>query len=383
MCWFGCRVFNMRKILSALFALFGAAGLMMQVGPHDAATNFCNWLSFWPACPLSLSAWFDRFAWAFPVALLCVAAVLLITPLAVKFLRTSAAHIARAAWKTVPVTELNLAAYIRSSPLVQMLDDQIAQIERLPIKQDETTAFPEQENAKLFGISNIAKLDRLLEENREAVTRMSSYGNTGADHIPRGASIMCLFDVLGAQLGEKSFRDLNKLRRFSRLIDDGVKIRLEAYREFSKNHKIKVRVPLVPDFNLVPIEEGLSLARKRCARSAFARTLPKGGSTENELLAYFERLKNKMAFYGKLRGRSERAPLGINPQSEEFPPPGFPFSSAVLNPRFEAGNIVVDSQLFRNDGKGNLAATDVTYDRLYVLRPVLDHAIQQLNEAKR
>jgi hypothetical protein len=80
----------MRRILSGLFALSGGAGLMLQVGPHDAATNFCNWLSFWQSCSQSLPSWFDRWAWLFPATLLCVAIGLLIWP--------TATHILKMAW---------------------------------------------------------------------------------------------------------------------------------------------------------------------------------------------------------------------------------------------------------------------------------------------
>ena len=82
---------------------------------------------------------------------------------------------------------------------------------------------------------------------------------------------------------------------------------------------------------------------------------------------------------GSLRGRNERMPIGY--WLGQFPPPLFPLSAPVLNPRFEAGKIVVDSQLFHNDSAGNLAATNVTYERLYVLRPNLTHVINQLNRA--
>jgi hypothetical protein len=72
----------MRKALSAISGILGgSSGLMMQVGPHDAATNFCNWLSFWKACPGSLPAWFDEWAWAFPVSLLLLTFALLSWPL--------------------------------------------------------------------------------------------------------------------------------------------------------------------------------------------------------------------------------------------------------------------------------------------------------------
>jgi len=46
--------------------------LMMQVGPHDAATNVCGYLPIWHECLKSLPPWFDSWAWLFPVALLCL-----------------------------------------------------------------------------------------------------------------------------------------------------------------------------------------------------------------------------------------------------------------------------------------------------------------------
>jgi hypothetical protein len=169
------------------------------------------------------------------------------------------------------------------------------------------------------------------------------------------------------------------LRRFQRIEEQGIQERINAYREFSKNHRIKVQVPLVRDFNLVPIEDGLSLLRKRCKKSVFAKS-HQVGSIETNLLAYLQHLKDRMVFYGSLRGRNERMPIGY--RLGQFPPPMFSLSPPVLNPRFEAGKIVVDSQFFHNDSAGNLAATNVTYERLYVLRPNLTHVINQLNRAK-
>jgi hypothetical protein len=48
----------------------GGSGFMMGVGPHDAATNFCNWLSIWRSCPQALDGWFDQWGWMFPVSLI-------------------------------------------------------------------------------------------------------------------------------------------------------------------------------------------------------------------------------------------------------------------------------------------------------------------------
>jgi hypothetical protein len=71
----------MRKLISALFAIGGGASLMLQVGPHDAATNVCNWLSVWHTCLQSLPDWFDRWAWVFPATLFGAAiAILIWTP---------------------------------------------------------------------------------------------------------------------------------------------------------------------------------------------------------------------------------------------------------------------------------------------------------------
>jgi hypothetical protein len=69
--------------LRVFFGIFCAflgfsAGLMMQVGPHDAATNVCNWLSFWQSCSASLPGSFDKWAWMLPASLLCAAAILLL-----------------------------------------------------------------------------------------------------------------------------------------------------------------------------------------------------------------------------------------------------------------------------------------------------------------
>ena len=131
------------------------------------------------------------------------------------------------------VTEANLAAYIRTSPLVHKLDDQIAHNARLPIKL-ETLAFPEQENAKFFGTADIAELDSLLDDNQEAVIRMASYSHT-EDRILRGEAITSLFHLLGGQLGEKTLSELNWLRRLHTLTSHGIQSHSNAYREISKN----------------------------------------------------------------------------------------------------------------------------------------------------
>jgi hypothetical protein len=231
-------------------------------------------------------------------------------PLARRFWkRLAGGALSRSTWKGVAATEPNLAAYIRSSPLVQRLDDEIARTEKLPIKSDETTALLEQENARFFGIADVARLDTLLEENQEAALRIASYSFTD-DHISRGASVACLFDMLGARLGEDRLRELNMLRQWQHITESGIENRINAYSEFSKNHKIRVRVPFAPDFNLIPIEEGLSLAREQCKNSAFGKSIPKGKSTGNELLAYLERLSDRMVFYGSFRGHKERMPFG-------------------------------------------------------------------------
>jgi hypothetical protein len=64
---------HMRKLFSALLALSGGAAIMLQVGPHDAASNFCNWLSFWHQCRQSLPSSFDKWAWLFPAGLFAIA----------------------------------------------------------------------------------------------------------------------------------------------------------------------------------------------------------------------------------------------------------------------------------------------------------------------
>ena len=114
-------------------------------------------------------------------------------------------------WRSVSVTQANLAAYIRTSPLVHKLDDQIAHNARLQVNL-ETMAFPEQENAKFFGIADIAELDSLLDDNQGAVIRMAGYSHT-EDQILRGESITALFHLVGGQLGEKKLSELNWLRR--------------------------------------------------------------------------------------------------------------------------------------------------------------------------
>jgi hypothetical protein len=55
---------------------------MMQVGPHDAATNFCNWMPFWRTCRQFLPDWFDSWGWILPAFLFCIALIVLFFPLA-------------------------------------------------------------------------------------------------------------------------------------------------------------------------------------------------------------------------------------------------------------------------------------------------------------
>jgi hypothetical protein len=289
-------------------------------------------------------------------------------------------HKIRASWASVPVTEANLAAYIRSSPLVRKIDDQIAANGRLPIDPNNTIAFPEVENAELFGVSDVAELDSLLAENQEAVLRLSSYTHT-ENRVLRGAAVNALFHFLGAQLGEEKLSQLNKLRRLHDITPHGMQTLLNAYREFGRNHTIKVRVPLVADFNLVPIEEALGRIQANTSQSAFARTLPHNQSRESALLSYFEHVKTKMRLFGSLRGNPERMLISCRPKSED-PMLRF-FSPMMQNPRFDQGKIIVDSQLFDKDAAGNLTATNVIYERLYVLRPDVTRIIDQLNDAPR
>jgi hypothetical protein len=86
MCRLGSEAVNMRKLFSALPAILGGLlVLMMEVGPHDAAANFCNWLSiFLPTCFQFLPRRFDSWAWALPALLIFLSLVLLILPAVAK-----------------------------------------------------------------------------------------------------------------------------------------------------------------------------------------------------------------------------------------------------------------------------------------------------------
>lgn len=71
----------MRKIAGIILSVLGGlAALMLPVGPHDAATNFCGWLSPWRGCLEALPAWFDNWSWVLPLVFFGIAAVLLIWP---------------------------------------------------------------------------------------------------------------------------------------------------------------------------------------------------------------------------------------------------------------------------------------------------------------
>jgi hypothetical protein len=82
----------MRRLLSALIALFGVVSLMLEVGPHDAATNFCNWLVIWRDCPQSLPGWFSQWAWVLPTCLFCAAIGVLVWPLARRLTKPATAE---------------------------------------------------------------------------------------------------------------------------------------------------------------------------------------------------------------------------------------------------------------------------------------------------
>jgi hypothetical protein len=71
----------MYKIVVGIFlGVFGAGlELMMQVGSHDAATNFCTYLSFyWPTCLHSLPDWFASYAPILPAILVIGGLVLVL-----------------------------------------------------------------------------------------------------------------------------------------------------------------------------------------------------------------------------------------------------------------------------------------------------------------
>jgi hypothetical protein len=271
----------------------------------------------------------------------------------------------RIAWKSISITESNLSAYMRSSPLVQKLDERIAGDARLTIKSDQSAAFPQVENAKLFGISDIAELDKLLEENQEALVRMSHYSwPAEGTNILRGHSILYLFNVLSAQLGEEKYVQLSELRQLTLITPQGIIKEINAYKEISKNIPINVRVPLIPDFNLVPIEQALAMVRDQTKGSAFSKSIA-SGTRESELLVYFAFLKDKLLrLYGSRKGENQRRPA--------------PDMTAIVSQRFEAGKVVVDCQIPHTAHYSK----NVTYERLYVLRPDLERVIGQLNEAK-
>jgi hypothetical protein len=360
-----------RLVFKLIPGLLGSLILfMMQVKPLDAAANLCDWANS------SLTERLYSFCLAdvTPQSLQLTALGLITLSAALIFLHPLFQLLKRLSrrspWKSIPPTDSNLDAYIRPSAVVAELDNQIAKNEQRKLSSDQTMALPAQEKAKFFGIRDVYLLNMLLEENHEAVIRLSSYGFYGQS-VPRGACIIALFDVLGAQLGDEDFQKLNLLCRLLRIDDDGIRLRLKAYKEFRKNHTARVRVPLVDDFNLIPIEDALQLARARCRRTAL-ESLSAIGRVEDELLGYFNRLKDRTTFYGTIRGRTERMPIGFWRQFELFPPPMYPLSSAVSNARFEGGKIIVNSQLFQATSDGSPPKPiNVTYENLYVLRPDL------------
>jgi hypothetical protein len=61
-------------MLKVVFGLFCtsvgfASGLMMEVGPHDAATNLCSWSPFPSFCLELAPGWFEHWGWLLPTSL--------------------------------------------------------------------------------------------------------------------------------------------------------------------------------------------------------------------------------------------------------------------------------------------------------------------------
>jgi hypothetical protein len=330
-------------------ALFIAVCVLIGFGPDQWAAYVVKGSVFTPVVLRSLL-----------LLLGGIVALVLLAPVFRKILKTPNL-------RALPISERNLMAYMRSDATVMRLDEAIAHTARLPLDSEGSSAWPVLEEALLFGVSTIGQLHRLLLENEDSVIRMSHYSYP-TKSIARGHCLLYLFEVLGAQLGQEKFKEYRNLLQYS---GGGTDNQLASFREISlSGHRWwrrKTNVPLTDDFNLIPIEPALSMAFHQTRHSAFAKSLA-GKSKRDALIAYFEYLKGKVWLYGSPKGTENRRPM--------------PHMSFIKNPRFENTNLIVDCQVASLDKNLHPISNTSIYERLYVLRPTLLHAIGQLIATK-
>jgi hypothetical protein len=154
--------------LSILAACTVSAGFVWTVGQSGLAETNRHLCELWASLPLleyqnCQFQYLLVYLWAFVAILATLWVLFEFYRFAIWFLP---AFIKwewrkRSPWQSVSIIESNLNAYIRSSPLVSELDNQIAKNEQAKISPDRTLALPLQEMAKFLGICDIRLLDAL------------------------------------------------------------------------------------------------------------------------------------------------------------------------------------------------------------------------------
>jgi hypothetical protein len=261
-------------------------------------------------------------------------------------------------WDSVPITESNLSAYMRSSPLVQALDESIAKDAKVPVEAEGSMAFPAAESATLLGISDIAQLDLLLSENREAVVRMSHY-SWPTKHVARGECVFYLFDILGAQLGEENFE---QFRHLQTLVSGGIRNQIDAYQAITKNNPPKrIRVPLVKDFNLIDLLTAIRAVRDGISGTAIAATLESPAKTDEGLITIYASVfeRNNVRIYGTKRGTN-----GPRKALNDL------YFAILGRLALENGSIILRDPRTPN----------ICYENLYALRPDVDALISKIRK---
>ncbi len=263
--------------------LFG--GLLMwmtQVGPSEAEINFCKWIKIVAQSAENKCLAIPHLDWIISAIAICLLAISIALVFGWKGKLSFGAKmvlawtifaaslvgfvfalsmIASGPARSLPINEDNLTSYMRSSPLVGRVDERISKGAMVPIESEGSCAWPAEEQAHLLGISSIAELDRMLSENEEATYLMSSF-SWPTKKLGRGESIIYLLDVLAAQLGIVKFIEFTHLVTLSTWGESPIK-NYEAVKIILKNNGIKhkVRMPLVPDFNLIPLATAIKTVR--------------------------------------------------------------------------------------------------------------------------
>ena len=128
----------------------------------------------------------------------------------------------------VPIDEATLNEYVRRSELVRRLDKDIADKINQTVDYQYSLAYPALQSLRILGIHNLAYLDRLLDENDEAILRLSLH--SVPTRVCAGHCVLYLGQLLAASLGPTRFRELWSAMRNTRGSGDGI---LEAYQRIN------------------------------------------------------------------------------------------------------------------------------------------------------